>query len=144
MPSRSAIKPGSVGFQFSSCCASALEDGTFEHGEGGKPAKVRLSLFGLDADDRHLQPAAMRLGDGLHRHALLVHRVEDRARLRLLHQAIKPHHVGDMGHLPAIAAVADVRRDTLLARHGQMVRHQAMMLSPSHEHAADSEPSITR
>src|SRR5271166_1308117 len=53
-------------------------------GEAGKPAKVRLRLLGLNADYRYLQPAAQRLGDGLHRHALLVHRVVDRARLRLL------------------------------------------------------------
>jgi hypothetical protein len=87
-------------------------------GETGKPAEVRLSLLRLDADHRHLQPAAQRLGDRLHRHALLVDRVVDRARLRLLkRQTVQPRHVGNVRRRPAIAAIADVGRHTLLARH---------------------------
>ena len=63
--------------------------------EAGEPAEVCLSLLGLDADHRHLQPTAMRLDDGLHRHALLVHRIVDRARFRLAYmmliQALRLH-----------------------------------------------------
>ncbi len=58
MPSRSAISPGPVGFQFSFRRVSALEEGISSTANAGKPAEVRLSLLGLDADHRHLQPAA--------------------------------------------------------------------------------------
>jgi hypothetical protein len=53
-------------------------------GEAGKPAEVRLSFLEPDADHRNLQPAAVRLDDGLHRHTLLVDRMVDLARVSFL------------------------------------------------------------
>ena len=77
----------------------------------------------------HLQPAAQRLGDGLHRHALFVDRVVDCARFRLLKcQTVQPRHVGNMRRRPAIAAIADVGRNALLARHRSNVRHQPLLV----------------
>jgi hypothetical protein len=77
-------------------------------GKAGKPAEVRISLFGLDANHRNLQPAGVCFDDSLHRHALLVDRVIDCARLRHLKgQSIEPRHVGNVRRRPTIAAVED-------------------------------------
>ena len=81
MTSRSAIRPGPVGFQFSICCVIAPEAGISCPAK--RASQPKCASAGLD-DHRNLQPAGVCLNDGLHRHTLLSDRVVNCAGLRFL------------------------------------------------------------
>src|SRR6185369_164629 len=85
--------------------------------EPGEPAEMAGRLFGSLGDDRHAEPAPDHLGDRLERDTLIVDRVKGAALDALFERkpvearGIEPVHAG-----PAVLSIADIGRDTLLAR----------------------------
>jgi len=96
MPSKAAIRPGPVGFQFNFSCVRVLEDGIScpaKRASQPKCASASSGLMLITGTISH-QPAGVCFTDCLHRHTLLVDRVIDCARLRFLEgQTIQSRYV---------------------------------------------------
>ena len=91
-----------------------------------KEAQRCAGLLGRDALRRHADPATDRLRDRAERHALVGCGVEPRpGRRRLQPEAIEPRGVERVHRRPAVGAIADVHRATVLAGQRDQRRHEA-------------------
>ena len=96
--------------------------------EAAEPGEVLGRVLGGDGDDRELEMPSDDLGDVADRHALLGDRVQRRSRRGLFEpeteeaRRIEPVHGG-----PAVAAVADVAGDALLAGDADQGRDEAVV-----------------
>ena len=122
------MSPGWVGCQPSSSRVSALEAGASSPMKPPSQVKCSAASSGAIDDDRELEVPSDDLRDVADRNALLGDRVQRRSRRGLFEpeteeaRRIQPMHGG-----PAVAAVADVAGDALLAGDTDQGRDEAVV-----------------
>ena len=90
--------------------------------------KCASASTGLMLTTGTFSPRPSGLGDGPHRHALLVDCMVDGAWTRLLdRQTVEPRHIRHVCRRPPIATVTDVGRDTRLACDRRGIGDQALL-----------------